>query len=125
MTRLTVDPSFRHGGLGASVGVRSLASVPSLPLAVADFVKGAVEECKPTNVHVVTGTPQETANILAGLEKEGMVKKLPKYDNWYEQLPPFVCVSVPPPLLFHPLEFLLPAVLVVGWRARTRRMWPG
>lgn len=73
---------FRHGGVGASVGVRSLASIPSLPPAVADFVKGAVDECKPAGVHVVTGTPEETANILAGLEKEGMVKKLPKYDNW-------------------------------------------
>lgn len=74
--------SFRHGGVGASVGVRSLASIPSLPPAVAEFVKGAVDECKPNGVHVVTGTPEETANILAGLEKEGMVKKLPKYENW-------------------------------------------
>lgn len=113
----SLHPSFRHGGLGASVGVRSLASVPSLPSAVADFVKGAAAECKPANVHVVTGTPEETANILAGLEKEGMVKKLPKYENWYEQLTPSVCVSL--------LTFLIPAVLVVGWRARTRRMWPG
>lgn len=74
--------SFRKSGVGASVGVRSLASIPSLPPAVADFVKGAVEECKPTNVHVVTGTPEETANILAGLERDGMVKKLSKYENW-------------------------------------------
>lgn len=73
---------IRHGGVGASVGVRSLASIPSLPPAVAEFVKGAVEECKPSRVHVVTGTPEEAANILAGLEKDGMVKKLPKYENW-------------------------------------------
>ena len=72
----------RHGAVGASVGVRSLASFPSLPPAVADFVKGAVDECKPARVHVVTGTPEETANIMAGLEKEGMVKRLNKYDNW-------------------------------------------
>lgn len=72
----------RHGAVGASVGVRSLTSFPSLPPAVADFVKGAVDECKPAHVHVVTGTPEETANILAGLEKEGMVKRLNKYDNW-------------------------------------------
>lgn len=74
--------SFRHGGVGASVGVRSLASIPSLPPAVAEFVKGAVDECKPTSVHVVTGTPEEAANILAGLEKDGMVKRLHKYENW-------------------------------------------
>ncbi|KAK7881618.1 hypothetical protein WMY93_030027 [Mugilogobius chulae] len=79
----------RHGGVGASVGVRSLASVPSLPPAVAEFVKGAVEECKPSGVHVVTGTPEETANILAGLEMEGMVKKLPKYENcWLARTDP-------------------------------------
>lgn len=68
--------------MGASVGVRSLASFPSLPPAVAEFVRGAVEECKPSGVHVVTGTAEETANILAGLERDGMVKKLSKYDNW-------------------------------------------
>lgn len=68
----------RHGG----VGVRSLASIPSLPSTVADFVKGAVEECNPAGVHVVKGTPEETADILAGLERDEMVKKLPKYRNW-------------------------------------------
>lgn len=68
--------------MGAAVGVRSLASVQSLPKAVAEFVSEAVAECKPAKVHVVTGTPQENANILAGLEKEGMIKKLPKYENW-------------------------------------------
>lgn len=68
--------------MGAAVGVRSLASVPSLPKAVAEFVSGTVAECKPAKVHVVTGTPEETADILAGLEKDGMVKKLPKYLNW-------------------------------------------
>uniref|UniRef100_A0A3B3UZI2 phosphoenolpyruvate carboxykinase (GTP) n=1 Tax=Poecilia latipinna TaxID=48699 RepID=A0A3B3UZI2_9TELE len=72
-----------------SVGVRSLASIPSLPPAVADFVKGAVDECKPANVHVVTGTPEETANILAELERDGMVKKLPKYENcWLARTDP-------------------------------------
>lgn len=120
--------SFRHGSVGASVGVRSLASVPSLPSAVADFVKGAVEECKPSNVHVVTGTPEETANILAGLEKEGMVKRLPKYENWYGYIH-YSCnrFSFAPSPLFaaSQLSFLIPALLVVGWHAQTRRMWPG
>uniref|UniRef100_A0A3B5L302 phosphoenolpyruvate carboxykinase (GTP) n=1 Tax=Xiphophorus couchianus TaxID=32473 RepID=A0A3B5L302_9TELE len=76
-------------GVIRSVGVRSLASIPSLPPAVADFVKGAVDECKPANVHVVTGTPEETANILAGLERDGMVKRLPKYENcWLARTDP-------------------------------------
>uniref|UniRef100_A0A8D3BE78 phosphoenolpyruvate carboxykinase (GTP) n=1 Tax=Scophthalmus maximus TaxID=52904 RepID=A0A8D3BE78_SCOMX len=78
-----------QGGVGAAVRARSLASISSLPPAVAEFVKGAVEECKPTGVHVVTGTPEETANILAGLERDGMVKKLPKYDNcWLARTDP-------------------------------------
>lgn len=72
----------RHGSRGVGIRARSLASVPSLPPAVGQFVKEAVDECKPTRVHVVTGTPEEAANILAGLERDGMVKKLPKYDNW-------------------------------------------
>lgn len=84
LTRLSGTALFssRHGSLEAGLGLRSLTSVSSLPSAVADFVKGAVEECKPSNVHVVTGTAEETANILAGLEMEGMVKRLPKYQNW-------------------------------------------
>lgn len=73
---------LRWDVLGAAVGVRSLASVPSLPKAVAEFVSDAVAECNPARVHVVTGTAEETSDILAGLEKEGMVKKLPKYENW-------------------------------------------
>lgn len=73
---------YRRSGVGTSVGVRSLASIPSLPPAVADFVKRAVDECKPANVHVVTGSSEESAQILAGLEKDGMVKRLPKYENW-------------------------------------------
>uniref|UniRef100_A0A672T4A3 phosphoenolpyruvate carboxykinase (GTP) n=1 Tax=Sinocyclocheilus grahami TaxID=75366 RepID=A0A672T4A3_SINGR len=73
----------------ASVGVRSLASIPSLPPSVAEFVSGAVAECKPTKMHVVTGTPEETADILANLEKEGMVKKLSKYENcWLARTDP-------------------------------------
>uniref|UniRef100_A0A673LRF7 phosphoenolpyruvate carboxykinase (GTP) n=1 Tax=Sinocyclocheilus rhinocerous TaxID=307959 RepID=A0A673LRF7_9TELE len=73
----------------ASVGVRSLASIPSLPPSVAEFVSGAVTECKPAKVHVVTGTPEETAHILANLEKEGMVKKLTKYENcWMARTDP-------------------------------------
>uniref|UniRef100_A0A8C7ZTI5 phosphoenolpyruvate carboxykinase (GTP) n=1 Tax=Oryzias sinensis TaxID=183150 RepID=A0A8C7ZTI5_9TELE len=76
-----------QGSVG--VNVRSLASIPSLPPAVADFVKGAADECKPANVHVVTGTPEETANILAGLERDGMVKRLPKYQNcWLARTDP-------------------------------------
>lgn len=73
----------------AVVGARSLASVPSLPTAVADFVKGAVDECKPANVHVVTGSAEELQDIYANLQKEGMVKKLPKYDNcWLARTDP-------------------------------------
>ncbi|XP_076826594.1 phosphoenolpyruvate carboxykinase [GTP], mitochondrial [Brachyhypopomus gauderio] len=73
----------------AAVGIRSLATVPSLPTAVAEFVSSAVTECQPAKVHVVTGTPEETADILAGMENEGMVKKLPKYVNcWLARTDP-------------------------------------
>ncbi|KAI3355133.1 hypothetical protein L3Q82_018007 [Scortum barcoo] len=89
MSCLLLGVVRRHGCVGASVGVRSLASIPSLPPAVAEFVKGAVDECKPSGVHVVTGTPEETANILAGLERDGMVKKLSKYENcWLARTDP-------------------------------------
>ncbi|CAL8397667.1 unnamed protein product, partial [Arctogadus glacialis] len=89
MSGLMLAVIRRHGGRGVGLGARSLASVPSLPPAVAQFVREAVEECKPARVHVVTGTPEEAAGILAGLEKEGMMKKLPKYDNcWLARTDP-------------------------------------
>lgn len=64
------------------MGVRCLSTLPSMPPAVEEFVSGVAKECKPAGVHVVTGTPEETADILAGLEMDGMVKRLPKYHNW-------------------------------------------
>ncbi|XP_067107430.1 phosphoenolpyruvate carboxykinase [GTP], mitochondrial [Osmerus mordax] len=89
MSCLILGVFKRRGCVGAGVGVRSLASVPSLPSAVADFVKGAVAECQPARVHVVTGTAEETAGVLAGLEKDGMVKRLPKYHNcWLARTDP-------------------------------------
>ncbi|CAL8292185.1 unnamed protein product [Lota lota] len=89
MSCLLLGVIRRHGGRGMGLGARSLASVPSLPPAVAQFVREAVEECKPARVHVVTGTAEEAASILAGLEKDGMMKKLPKYDNcWLARTDP-------------------------------------
>uniref|UniRef100_A0A665X5I8 phosphoenolpyruvate carboxykinase (GTP) n=1 Tax=Echeneis naucrates TaxID=173247 RepID=A0A665X5I8_ECHNA len=89
MSSLLLGVIRRQRGIWASARVRSLASVCSLPPAVAEFVKGAVEECKPSGIHVVTGTPEEMANILAGLEKERMVKRLPKYNNcWLARTDP-------------------------------------
>uniref|UniRef100_A0A4W4EWY9 phosphoenolpyruvate carboxykinase (GTP) n=1 Tax=Electrophorus electricus TaxID=8005 RepID=A0A4W4EWY9_ELEEL len=65
------------------------AQVLFLWVNVIGFVSNAVAECEPAKVHVVTGTPEETADILAGLEKEGMVKKLPKYVNcWLARTDP-------------------------------------
>uniref|UniRef100_A0A4W4EZ01 phosphoenolpyruvate carboxykinase (GTP) n=1 Tax=Electrophorus electricus TaxID=8005 RepID=A0A4W4EZ01_ELEEL len=78
-----------HIHFTAAVCIRSMSTFPSLPTAVAEFVSNAVAECEPAKVHVVTGTPEETADILAGLEKEGMVKKLPKYVNcWLARTDP-------------------------------------
>ncbi|KAG9275804.1 phosphoenolpyruvate carboxykinase GTP, mitochondrial [Astyanax mexicanus] len=79
----------REGFSTAAVGVRSLASIPSLPHGVSEFVSEAAAECKPAKVHVVTGTPEETAELLAGMEKDGMVKKLTKYQNcWLARTDP-------------------------------------
>ncbi|KAI1902154.1 hypothetical protein AGOR_G00041780 [Albula goreensis] len=91
MSCLFLGALRRRSGVGAGVGVgvRSLASLPSLPPAVAEFVSGAVKECKPAGVHVVTGTPEETADIMAGLERDGMVKRLRKYENcWLARTDP-------------------------------------
>ncbi|XP_069044161.1 phosphoenolpyruvate carboxykinase [GTP], mitochondrial [Lepisosteus oculatus] len=80
----------RHAMLRVSSGVRYFStSLSSLPRSVEKFVSSAVELCRPAGVTVVTGQPEETADILARLQKDGMVKKLPKYENcWLARTDP-------------------------------------
>ena len=38
--------------------------------------------CQPDSVHICDGSEAENSALLAVLQHQGMVKPLPKYDNW-------------------------------------------
>nr|AGD80841.1 mitochondrial phosphoenolpyruvate carboxykinase [Acipenser baerii] len=65
------------------------SSLSSLPRSVSEFVSRSVELCKPAGVHVCTGSPEETAEILGTLERDGMIRRLPKLTNcWLARTDP-------------------------------------
>ena len=38
--------------------------------------------CQPEGIHICDGTEAENTAILALLEEQGLIRKLPKYKNW-------------------------------------------
>lgn len=58
----------------------------ALSPAVRNFVESSVALCQPDSLHICDGSDEENRAILTQLEQQGMIKKLPKYDNWYVQL---------------------------------------
>lgn len=38
--------------------------------------------CQPEGIHICDGTEAENTATLALLEKQGLIRKLPKYNNW-------------------------------------------
>lgn len=58
----------------------------ALSPAVRMFVESSVALCQPDSLHICDGSDEENRVILTQLEEQGMIKKLPKYDNWYVQL---------------------------------------
>lgn len=39
--------------------------------------------CKPDTVHICDGTERENELLLYMLQKDGILRRLPKYENWY------------------------------------------
>lgn len=58
----------------------------ALSPAVRNFVESSVALCQPDSLHICDGSDEENRAILAQLEEQGMIKRLPKYDNWYVKL---------------------------------------
>lgn len=58
----------------------------ALSPAVRTFVESSVALCQPDSLHICDGSDEENRAILTQLEEQGMIKKLPKYDNWYVKL---------------------------------------
>lgn len=60
-----------------------------LPNHVRDFVVSGARLCQPDNIHICNGTKEENDSILSLLQKEGMIKPLPKYENcWLARTDP-------------------------------------
>ncbi|XP_077459615.1 phosphoenolpyruvate carboxykinase, cytosolic [GTP] [Stigmatopora argus] len=61
----------------------------SLSPAVRDFVEANVALCQPDALHICDGSDEENRAVLAQLEEQGSVKKLPKYHNcWLARTDP-------------------------------------
>lgn len=53
-----------------------------LPAGVRDFVEHSARLCQPEGIHICDGTEAENTAILTLLEEQGLIRKLPKYNNW-------------------------------------------
>ncbi|XP_037358999.1 phosphoenolpyruvate carboxykinase [GTP], mitochondrial isoform X1 [Talpa occidentalis] len=60
-----------------------------LPAGVRDFVERSARLCQPESIHICDGTEAENTAILALLEQQGLLQKLPKYNNcWLARTDP-------------------------------------
>uniref|UniRef100_F6ZWS0 phosphoenolpyruvate carboxykinase (GTP) n=1 Tax=Equus caballus TaxID=9796 RepID=F6ZWS0_HORSE len=60
-----------------------------LPAGVRDFVEHSARLCQPEGIHICDGTEAENTAILTLLEEQGLIRKLPKYNNcWLARTDP-------------------------------------
>lgn len=63
--------------------------VNKLPSTVQNYLEENVKLCQPDAVHICDGTEKENDLLMYILQKEGILKKLPKYDNcWLARTDP-------------------------------------
>lgn len=49
---------------------------------VRKFVEDKAKICQPDRIHVCNGSDAENQQLINLMVKEGMLEKLPKYENW-------------------------------------------
>lgn len=69
-------------------GVASLPNIlygkwNKLPNKVQNYVEENIKLCKPSTVHICDGSDKENELLLYILQRDGMIKPLPKLENWY------------------------------------------
>ncbi|KAA0712674.1 Phosphoenolpyruvate carboxykinase, cytosolic [GTP] [Triplophysa tibetana] len=71
-------------------GTRVLqGDLASLSSALREFIENSVNLCQPDALHICDGSEEENRAILALLEEQGVIKKLPKYNNcWLARTDP-------------------------------------
>ncbi|XP_048878886.1 phosphoenolpyruvate carboxykinase, cytosolic [GTP] [Brienomyrus brachyistius] len=61
----------------------------SLSPALREFIESSATLCQPSAVHICDGSEEENRCLLAELEEQKMIKKLPKYENcWLARTDP-------------------------------------
>lgn len=55
-----------------------------LPSKIREYVEEKIQLCQPTNFHVCSGSDEENQQLLDAMEQAGVIRKLKKYNNWYE-----------------------------------------
>ncbi|KAG7478225.1 hypothetical protein MATL_G00078380 [Megalops atlanticus] len=61
----------------------------SLSPALREFIESSMSLCQPDALHICDGSEEENSAILALLEEQGMIKRLPKYENcWLARTDP-------------------------------------
>uniref|UniRef100_A0A2I3I0J6 phosphoenolpyruvate carboxykinase (GTP) n=1 Tax=Nomascus leucogenys TaxID=61853 RepID=A0A2I3I0J6_NOMLE len=60
-----------------------------LPTGIRDFVEHSARLCQPEGIHICDGTEAENTATLTLLEQQGLIRKLPKYNNcWLARTDP-------------------------------------
>lgn len=63
--------------------------IDRLPIKVRHYVEEHARLCKPDTVHICDGTERENELLLYMLQKDGILRRLPKYENcWIAQTDP-------------------------------------
>ncbi|KAL5022405.1 hypothetical protein ScPMuIL_001560 [Solemya velum] len=57
-------------------------NLANLPNKVRSYVEENAKLCRPDNIHICDGSDKENDLLLYILQKDGMIKPLPKLDNW-------------------------------------------
>lgn len=52
------------------------------PRQVRHFVEEHVKLCKPDTIHICDGSERENDLLLYVLQRDGMIKRVPKFENW-------------------------------------------
>ena len=56
----------------------------SLSPSLREFIESSMSLCQPDALHICDGSEEENNAILDHLQEQGMIEKLTKYENWYE-----------------------------------------
>ncbi|XP_039591762.1 phosphoenolpyruvate carboxykinase, cytosolic [GTP] [Polypterus senegalus] len=81
-------PPQLHSQPPASIRIAQ-GNLSSLSPALRDFIDASITLCQPESLHICDGSEEENKRMLAVLEEQGMIKKLPKYENcWLARTDP-------------------------------------